>query len=160
MMIPPSTLNDCPAMLRTQGEARNTASAATSGSLGRPRGMAALRRCSGFSDDEIEGALIHYARHAAPAVPKDDGERALVERHGLDEARRLLDAADLAFGRLPRPLQKEILDHVGWAPWLLELAARPGRSMLAAVEEIEKRRAKGELDPASTERLYRAAYGR
>src|SRR5262249_42171113 len=46
-MMPPSTLNDWPVMLRASGEARNTARAATSsGSFGRPSGMAALRRRS------------------------------------------------------------------------------------------------------------------
>src|SRR5262245_27746254 len=46
-MMPPSTLNDCPVILRAPGEARNTASAATSsGSFGRPSGIAALRRFS------------------------------------------------------------------------------------------------------------------
>src|SRR6266446_3711758 len=46
-MMPPSTLNDWPVMLRAPGEARKTASAAmSSGSFGRPSGMAALRRRS------------------------------------------------------------------------------------------------------------------
>src|SRR5262249_41803452 len=44
-MTPPSTVNDWPVTFPAPGDARNTASAATSsGSLGRPSGIAAFRR--------------------------------------------------------------------------------------------------------------------
>jgi hypothetical protein len=77
-MIPPSTLNDCPVMLRAPGEARKTASAATSsGSLGRPSGIAELRRRCISSNETPSSRARFFRLSLDSAVTVVPGQMAL-----------------------------------------------------------------------------------